>query len=85
MDGVQTVEHIRQYDKRAIVIFISNFVQYITSALRHNVFQYLLKPVKQDLFDYEFNRALNFYSLCTPVLVPHTDRVIILRSAKLST
>lgn len=77
MDGVETVEQIRKYDKRAIVIFISSFVQYITSVLRHNVFQFLVKPVKQELFDFEFNRALNFYlNMHSKYMIKTRDRII---------
>ena len=77
MDGVQTAEHIRKYDKRAIVIFISSFVQYITSALRYNVFQFLIKPVKQDLFDDEFSRALStFLSIHSRYVIKIRDRLI---------
>lgn len=77
LDGVQTVEYIRKHDKSVIVIFISNFVQYITSALRHNVFQFLVKPVKQELFEYEFNRALNYYlNMRSKYMLKIRDKII---------
>jgi DNA-binding LytR/AlgR family response regulator len=77
MDGVETVEQLRRYDKRAIVIFVSSFVQYITSVLRHNVFQFLVKPVKQDLFEYEFNRALSFFqNMHSKYIIKIRDRII---------
>lgn len=77
LDGVETVAYIRKYDKNVIVIFISNFVQYITSALRHNVFQFLVKPVKQELFEYEFNRALNYYlNMHSKYMLKIRDRIV---------
>lgn len=84
MDGVQAVSYIRKYDRLVIVIFISSFVQYITEVLRHNVFQFLVKPVKQELFDDEFRRALSFYeTLRSEYVIKTRERIIKLEAAEI--
>lgn len=61
IDGIQTAQKIRKTNKHAIIFFITGFTQYISDAFTVNAFQFLLKPVKKDAFDREFQRALDQY------------------------
>jgi DNA-binding LytR/AlgR family response regulator len=65
INGLQTAQEIRKTNKYAIILFITSFsfIQYFNAAFALNTFQYLVKPVKQDMFDREFQRAVNQYQL----------------------
>jgi len=58
LDGVQAAAEIRKKNKHAIIFFVSGFTQYVTSAFSLNAFQFLVKPVRKDSFDREFQRAI---------------------------
>ncbi|MDR1156875.1 MAG: LytTR family DNA-binding domain-containing protein [Oscillospiraceae bacterium] len=58
IDGIQTAQEIRKTNQHAIIFFITGFTQYISAAFTLNAFQFIVKPVKKDMFDREFRRAL---------------------------
>ncbi|MDR0220640.1 MAG: response regulator, partial [Lachnospiraceae bacterium] len=58
LSGVETAKRIRERDKNAIFIFVTNHQKYVPDAFIVNAFQFLTKPLKQELFNAEFARAL---------------------------
>lgn len=62
LSGVETGKVIREVDKNVMFVFITNHQQYVPDAFVLNAFQFLLKPLNQDLFNREFERALNTYN-----------------------
>jgi len=59
--GVEVGQTIKKIDNAVILIFITSYAQYVRNAFSINAFQYLLKPVMREVFDEEFDRALNSY------------------------
>ena len=62
LTGVQTGHIIRKYDTNAMIIFITSYTKYVPEAFILNAFQFLVKPVPQDKFNKEFERALETYN-----------------------
>ncbi|MBD2868850.1 response regulator transcription factor [Paenibacillus arenilitoris] len=58
MDGLAFLENINSLPERPRVVFLSayNLFEYAQSAIRHNAFDYLLKPVDQDKVEATLNR-----------------------------
>ena len=60
-DGVETARQLRAVNSGVLVIFISSFTKYVSSAFRRNAFQFLIKPVGESEFRREFDRAVQVY------------------------
>lgn len=58
LDGVQTGARIRELDKNVIMLFATAFSHYVQGAFRLNASQYLNKPIKEELFHEEMDRAI---------------------------
>ncbi len=66
--GVNVANLLRKRNVDLIVIFVTNYTQYISEAFKVMPFQYLTKPIDKKLFLDEINRALKqFYSLKSQV------------------
>ena len=63
IDGVETAQKIRKTDQKAIFIFITSYVRFISEACRVGTFQFLLKPVAKEDFGIDFERAVRSYKL----------------------
>jgi len=63
IDGIQTAQEIRRGNQSAILFFITSFTQYVSAAFTVNAFQFLVKPIRQDVFDREFRRAIQKHLL----------------------
>jgi len=61
IDGIETAQEIRKSNPHTIIFFITSFVGYVSAAFTLNAFQFLVKPVKQEAFEREFNRAIHKY------------------------
>ncbi|MPM42939.1 hypothetical protein SDC9_89611 [bioreactor metagenome] len=57
--GVDVAKRIRDIDPSAILIFMTAYTQYVKDTFCINAFQCLLKPIKRDVFNEEFERAVN--------------------------
>lgn len=62
MSGVEVAQSIRESDTSVILIFITGHTQYVRNAFSINAFQYLTKPLSQEVFNEEFERALEHYN-----------------------
>lgn len=61
ISGVEAGKRIREMDHTALFIFITSHTEFVPEAFMLNAFQFLAKPVKQDLFVKEFDRAVSSY------------------------
>lgn len=61
IDGIDTAQKIRETDKNAIIIFITSYVAFVSQTFRAGAFQFLVKPVEQEEFNRDFERAMDSY------------------------
>lgn len=62
MTGVEAAQLIREFDANAMIIFVTSHQQYVPEAFMVNAFQFLVKPISEDIFKREFCRALELYN-----------------------
>ncbi len=65
MDGMNLLKHIREVDPRAIVIMITGYgtVNTAVEAMKLGAFDYITKPLKEDLVKLTVERALSYVKL----------------------
>ncbi|MCL2081945.1 MAG: LytTR family DNA-binding domain-containing protein [Oscillospiraceae bacterium] len=61
INGIQAANEIRSKNKNTVIFFISGFTNYVSCAFALNAFQFLIKPIRIDVLDNEFRRALKKY------------------------
>lgn len=59
--GVEVAQIVKNIDNSIILIFITAYTRYVKDAFCINAFQCLLKPITREVFNEEFERALNCY------------------------
>ena len=57
MDGIQTGKTIREYDRRATIVFVTSYEQYALQAFECEAFNYLLKPASKEKIQSIFCRV----------------------------
>ena len=78
--GVDLALKIRQVNTQIIIFFITNHTKYISEALMSMPFQYLKKPVDENLFKNEFNRATEkLLNMKSTISVPWNNKNYILK------
>lgn len=58
IDGIETVKVLREMFPNSIVFFSTSHSSYIADVFRLNAFQFLQKPVDEETFEIDFERAL---------------------------
>lgn len=61
MSGLDVAAKVRDKKSDAIIIFITNYVNYVSDTFRLGAFQFLVKPIDEEAFRYDFDRALKEY------------------------
>lgn len=61
-NGIQLANQLQILNPHCIIIFITNYPQYVTEAFHLNTYQYLLKPLDEDTFLREYRHVLDTYS-----------------------
>lgn len=56
-NGMDIAAKIREYDKRSILIFVTNLAHYAIGGYEVGAFDYILKPVSYESFVFKFDRA----------------------------
>ncbi len=59
VSGLDVARNIRGKNKDAIIFFITSHVNYVPDSFRLGAFQFLVKPLNDDDFKKDFERALN--------------------------
>ena len=60
IDGISLAEKIREFDKKAVIIFITSYSEYMQDVFKVQTFDYLMKPVNKDAFFEVLLRADNY-------------------------
>lgn len=64
IDGIETAEKLQQLNSGTLVIFVSSYSCYISTAFKINAFQFLIKEyANEDAIISEYNRAKERYCL----------------------
>lgn len=50
MDGISLAKRIREFDKKAAIIFITSYSEYMQDVFKVQTFDYLIKPVNKEVF-----------------------------------
>lgn len=61
MTGIETGKRLRKLQRDVIVIFVTSHANYVSDAFRQDAFQFLLKPVREEDFRKDFERALRVW------------------------
>lgn len=56
-NGMEIAAKIRTYDKKSLLIFVTNLAQYAIGGYEVGAFDFILKPVNYDSFVFKFDRA----------------------------
>jgi len=59
--GLEVAQQLQDQQPDMILVFISGYTKYISSALHLHTFQFLLKPLDRQLFQEEFHRCIAHY------------------------
>ena len=61
MTGLEVAQELQRRFLDLIIVFVSGYTQYVSSAFRLNTFQFLLKPIDDKVFQEEFARCIRHY------------------------
>ena len=61
LTGIETGKRLRKMQRDVIVIFVTSHINYVSDAFRQDAFQFLLKPVQEEDFRKDFERALRVW------------------------
>ena len=67
LTGIETGKRLRKLQRDVIVIFVTSHINYVSDAFRQDAFQFLLKPVKEEDFRKDFERALRVWKIAAGV------------------
>jgi DNA-binding LytR/AlgR family response regulator len=84
VDGVEAAKKIREKDQNVIIIFITSYTSFVSDTFRVGAFQFLTKPVKEEDFKKDFERALELYRISHfKYLVKWKDKTSILEISEI--
>lgn len=58
MDGMRLAAKVREYDRRCLIVFITNLQNYAIRGYEVNAFDYILKPLSYAIFSKKMDRIL---------------------------
>ena len=61
MSGLEVAQRIREKQDNTIIIFVTGYVNYVSDTFRLGAFQFLTKPINENDFAYDFERAIHTY------------------------
>lgn len=61
VSGLEVAQELQRKLFDLIIVFVSGYTQYVSSAFRLNTFQFLVKPIDEKLFQEEFARCIKYY------------------------
>ncbi|CEN78219.1 LytR/AlgR family response regulator transcription factor [Paraclostridium sordellii] len=60
LDGIETAKKLRKYDKKAKIIYVTNYTDYTYSAFSVHAFGYLVKPLNKKELHNQLDEALSY-------------------------
>lgn len=81
LNGIETGQYLRKYDKKAIIIIITSILEYAMDGYSINAFEFILKPIDREKFDKILERAFKKVKDYTQkvYIVQAKDRVKVVR------
>ena len=61
ISGLDVAQELQRKLFDLIIVFVSGYTQYVSSAFRLNTFHFLVKPIDEKLFQEEFARCIKHY------------------------
>ena len=61
VSGLEVAHNLRNKGSKAIIIFITNHLNYVSDTFRLGAFQFLVKPIDEKVFISDFERAIRTY------------------------
>ena len=58
INGIETAKAVREYDRKAVIIFVTAVKEYVFEAFDVGAFHYLLKPIGEEKFAEVFENAV---------------------------
>ena len=58
LNGIETAKAVREYDRKAVIIFVTAVKEYVFDAFDVGAFHYLLKPIEEQKIGEVFQNAL---------------------------
>ena len=63
IDGIQTCAQIRKRDQKALIVFVTDYKEYVYEVFQVLPFRFLIKPVKKEAFSKVLREAADFLRL----------------------
>ena len=63
LSGLEVAQTLQKELSDLIIVFVSGYTQYVSSAFHLNTFQFLLKPIDDKIFQEEFLRCIRHYRM----------------------
>ena len=63
IDGIQTCAQIREKDQKALIVFVTDYKEYVYEVFQVLPFRFLIKPVTQEAFSKVLREATDFLNL----------------------
>lgn len=61
ISGIEVAKKIRSIDKNVMIIFVTNYNDFMPDAFEVNAINYLTKPINKEIFQKTLKRSLNMY------------------------
>ncbi|MGN0374596.1 MAG: LytR/AlgR family response regulator transcription factor [Butyrivibrio sp.] len=61
VSGIEVAEKLRRAGNKTLIIFITSHLNYVSDTFRLGAFQFLVKPIDEKAFNYDFERAMRTY------------------------
>ncbi len=71
--GIELGNNLRKKHPKIIIFFITSYTQYISDAFATMPFQYIIKPLKNEIFQREFERAIAFLKKTNEIITFKTQ------------
>ena len=76
IDGIQTCARIRKRDQKALIVFVTDYKEYVYEVFQVLPFRFLIKPVKRKAFFKVLGEAMEFLRLHDKRLTFHIRQTL---------
>jgi DNA-binding LytR/AlgR family response regulator len=85
LDGIQTAEIVRKYDKNCLIIIITSTMEYAVDGYSINAYDFILKPVNKEKLEKVLRKAVNEIqsSMNKTYVINTRDKTTVLRLSEL--
>jgi len=85
LDGIQTAEIIRKYDKKCLIIIITALMEYAVKGYSIDAYDFILKPVNETKFEKVFRKAIKEIQVVMnkTYIIQSRDKTLVLRLSEI--